>query len=46
MDGDMSGVAKLWEGICPGWKKDGREYVWGRENMGGYSSEYFRQILF
>ena len=29
-EGDMSGVAKLWEG----WRKDGRGYVWGGKKIG------------
>jgi len=32
--GDMSRVEKLWEGICAGWRKDGRGYVQGREKTG------------
>jgi len=30
----MSGVEKRRERICPGWKNDGREYVWGGKTTG------------
>jgi len=38
--GNMSGVGKRWEGICPGERNDWREYVQGVKNDG---REYVRE---
>ena len=42
----MYGVEKRREGICPGWKNDGRENVWGGKMTGDSKNdgrEYVRE---
>jgi len=34
----MYGVEKRQEGICPGWKNNERENVWGEKTTGGNMS--------